>query len=130
MTSFCCRIGALSISGVPPFNGFFSKLIFIVSLALAGHILLCCLAAAVAVGTLLMYVKVQRYALEGPAAGRAASATEAPAAMRVAVVILAVVCLLAGLAVLPLRTTLFDPAGRALLKNVPPPPPAPAIRIF
>ncbi|MCJ7543560.1 MAG: NADH/ubiquinone/plastoquinone (complex I), partial [Phycisphaerae bacterium] len=32
VTSFACRVGALSIAGVPPFNGFFSKLIIIVAL--------------------------------------------------------------------------------------------------
>jgi multicomponent Na+:H+ antiporter subunit D len=37
ITSLCCRIGALSISGVPPFNGFFSKLIIIIALVMAGR---------------------------------------------------------------------------------------------
>ncbi len=122
VTSFCCRIGALSITGVPPFNGFFSKLIIIVSLGLAGRFfpwayVLCAIAAAVAVGTLLMYVKVQRYALEGPAGSKVASAREAPATMCVAMVLLAIVCLLGGLAIVPLRKHLFGPAEEALLKT-------------
>jgi multicomponent Na+:H+ antiporter subunit D len=117
VTSFCTRIGALSIAGVPPFNGFFSKLIIIVSLALAGEFVLCAIAAAVAVGTLLMYVKVQRYALEGEPSDKAASAHEAPALMGVALVILAIVCVAAGLALIPLREHLFGPAGDVLLKG-------------
>jgi len=116
VTSFCCRIGALSISGVPPFNGFVSKLIILVALAMAGFSVLCAIGVAVAVGTLLMYIKVQRYALEGEPAGKAA-AKEAPAMMCVAMVILAIVCLSAGLAVIPLREYLFDPAGNVLLKG-------------
>ena len=117
VTSFCCRIGALSIAGVPPFNGFFSKLIIIVSLALAGEPTLCAIAAAVALGTLLMYIKVQRYALEGAATGKSALAREAPVLMCVALCVLAVVCVASGLAMIPLREHLFGPAGDALLET-------------
>ncbi|HUS91554.1 MAG TPA: proton-conducting transporter membrane subunit [Phycisphaerae bacterium] len=116
VTGFCCRIGALSIAGVPPFNGFFSKLIIIIALAMAHQYVLCAIAAGVAVGTLLMYVKVQRYALEGPASGRAAGATEAPVLMCVALVVLAAVCVAAGVAMVPLRDHLFGPARDVLLE--------------
>jgi multicomponent Na+:H+ antiporter subunit D len=117
VTSFCCRIGALSIAGVPPFNGFLSKLIIIISLALAGHVLLCVLAAAVAVGTLLMYVKVQRYVLEGEPSERVGRVVEAPALMCAALVVLAVVCVAAGLAFVPLRDYLLGPARDVLLRS-------------
>jgi multicomponent Na+:H+ antiporter subunit D len=115
VTSFCCRVGALSIAGVPPFNGFFSKLIIIIALVLAGHPVLAALAAGVALMTLLSFVKVQRYALEGAPAGGAADAVEAPVRMCVALAVLAVICILGGLALIPLREILFDPAGEALL---------------
>jgi len=115
VTSFCCRVGALSISGVPPFNGFFSKLIIIIGLALAGRWVLAALAALVALMTLVSFVKVQRYALEGAPRGRAGTAREAPALMCVALVVLAVICIGAGLAFLPLREHLFGPAGQVLL---------------
>ena len=115
VTSFCCRIGALSIAGVPPFNGFFSKLIIIISLALAGYPLLAALAALVALMTLLSFVKVQRYALEGPPAGAAVTAREAPVLMCVALLVLAVICIAGGLAFVPLREYLFAPATEALL---------------
>jgi multicomponent Na+:H+ antiporter subunit D len=114
-TSFCCRVGALSIAGVPPFNGFFSKLIIIVAVALAGHPLLAALAAFVAFMTLLSFVKVQRYALEGDPGERVEPARETPVMMRTGLVLLAVVCIVAGLAMLPLWTHLFRPAGDALL---------------
>ena len=118
VTSFCCRIGALSISGVPPFNGFFSKLIIIVGLALAGRPLLAALAAFVALMTLLSFVKVQRYALEGEPAGHAATAQEAPLSMRVAMIALAVVCVAGGLAVIPLWRRILQPAAQVLLDGV------------
>ena len=117
VTSFCCRIGALSIAGVPPFNGFFSKLIIVIALALSGHYVLCVIAVAVAVGTLVMYVKTQRYALEGEPSPAAASAREAPVLMCVSLVLLAVVCVAAGLALFPLREHLFGPASDVLLQG-------------
>jgi len=117
VTGFCCRVGALSIAGVPPFNGFFSKLIIIVALALAGQYALCAIAAAVAVGTLLMYIKVQRYALEGEPSGRSAAVSEAPVMMCVALILLAIVCIGGGLAIVPLREHLFAPAEQALLEG-------------
>jgi len=117
VTSFCCRVGALSIAGVPPFNGFFSKLIIILSLVLAGHVLLAGLAVLVALMTLLSFIKVQRYALEGAPAGKAAGAREAPVLMCVGLLILAVICIISGLALVPLREYLFGPAGEALLNT-------------
>jgi len=119
VTSFCCRIGALSIAGVPPFNGFFSKLIIIIALALAGHPALAALAVFVSLMTLISFTKVQRYALEGfpDPQGGAASAREAPAMMCLAMVILAVICIGGGLALIPLRQYLFAPAGEALLQG-------------
>jgi len=117
LTSFCCRVGALSIAGVPPFNGFFSKLIIIIALVLAGYPLLATLAVLVSLMTLLSFIKVQRYALEGQPSGRAAQAKEAPALMGLAMVVLAIVCIGAGLAFVPLRQYLFDPAGEILMKG-------------
>ncbi|MBN2492519.1 MAG: NADH/ubiquinone/plastoquinone (complex I) [Planctomycetes bacterium] len=116
VTSFCCRVGALSIAGVPPFNGFFSKLIIIVGLAMAGHPVLAALAALVALMTLVSFVKVQRYALEGePAGDGAATAREAPLLMGVAMAVLAVICIGGGLAMVPLGAHLLDPAREVLL---------------
>jgi len=116
VTSFCCRVGALSIAGVPPFNGFFSKLIIIIALVLAGHEVLAAMAVFVALVTLISFVKVQRYALEGAAAdAHAADAVEAPVLMQTAMVVLAVICIVSGLAIVPLRQHVFGPAADALL---------------
>ena len=115
VTAFCCRVGALSIAGVPPFNGFFSKLIIIIALALAGQAFLAVLAVLVSLMTLLSFVKVQRYALEGEPGEEVLSAREAPAAMCFALAVLTLVCIIAGLALVPLREFLFTPAGNALL---------------
>jgi len=117
LTSFCCRVGALSIAGVPPFNGFFSKLIIIIGLVVAGYPILAALAVLVALMTLLSFIKVQRYALEGPVSEQTSSVRESSWQMGLGMVILAVVCVLAGLALIPLKQYLFDPAGNALLNK-------------
>ncbi len=114
-TSFCCRVGALSIAGVPPMNGFFSKLIILLAFALAGRPILAAVAALVALMTLLSFVKVQRYALEGEPVAATADAADPAWTMRAAVGVLAAVCLLAGLAMLPLRDHLLGPGVEALM---------------
>ena len=115
VTSACCRVAALSISGVPPFNGFWSKLIIIVAVAQAGHLWLAALTVFVSFMTLLSFIKVQRYVLGGEPSEAVAPAREVPASMCVAMVLLAVVCAGAGLLVPLFRESLLDPACRALL---------------
>jgi len=117
VTSFCCRVGALSIAGVPPFNGFVSKLIIIIALVMAGYPILAALAVLVALMTLLSFIKVQRYALEGDTSPQTASVRESAWPMGLGMVALAVVCIVAGVAVWPLKQFLFDPAGEALLRG-------------
>jgi multicomponent Na+:H+ antiporter subunit D len=97
ITSLCTRIGALSISGIPPFNGFFSKLIIILSVVWAGHWLLGGLTVLVSFVTLLSFTKVQRYLVEGELPARFSSIKESPAPMLIALGILSVFCLALGL---------------------------------
>jgi multicomponent Na+:H+ antiporter subunit D len=114
LTALCVRVGSLSISGVPPFNGFFSKLLVVIAVCWAGHWIL---GAAVALGslvTLLAFVKVQRYVVEGECPERLAGVRESPAPMLAAMGLLAFLCLGLGL-LLPLhRHILLDPAVASL----------------
>jgi multicomponent Na+:H+ antiporter subunit D len=118
VTSGCCRIAALSISGVPPFNGFWSKLIIIVAVVQAGHPWLAALTVLVSFLTLLSFIKVQRYVLGGEPSEAVELAREVPASMCVAMIALAVVCLGAGVLVPFFREALIDPACQALLAGV------------
>ena len=52
----------MSISGIPPFNGFFSKLIIVIACVRAGFYLLAILAVIVSIITLASFLKLQRYA--------------------------------------------------------------------
>lgn len=87
----------LSIAGVPPFNGFWSKLLILIALVSAGQYLVALLAAGAALMTLVTFVKVQRKAVFGPLPARLAAARELPATMYLPVLALVVLCLLSGL---------------------------------
>ncbi|MBN1490619.1 MAG: NADH/ubiquinone/plastoquinone (complex I) [Phycisphaerae bacterium] len=113
-TAGCCRVAALSIAGVPPFNGFWSKLIIVVATAMAGYWILAALAAFVSFMTLLSFLKVQRYALEGPPPERIRAIHETPVPMRLAMIGLATACVLLGVLVPLHRARLIDPATRTL----------------
>jgi len=121
VTGWTLRVGALAISGVPPFGGFWSKLVIIVALtqmAALGHwafYIPTALAVATAVVTLVYYAKVQRSVLGGEPSEASGRAREVPFAMCLASVLLAVLCLASALIVLPsVRARLVDPAVRVL----------------
>ena len=122
VTGWTLRVGALAISGVPPFGGFWSKVIIILALthmAVLVHwafYIPVALAVATAVVTLVYYAKVQRSVLGGEPSDAAKGAREVPFAMCLASVLLAVLCLASALIVLPsVRARLLDPAVRVLL---------------
>jgi len=121
VTSGCCRVASLSIAGVPPFNGFWSKLIIIVAAVQAGYYGLGTLAALVAFLTLVSFIKVQRYVIGGELPERHAAVREVPASMCAPMVVLAVVCLTAGLLVPYLmepNLAFLDNARDALIAGV------------
>jgi multicomponent Na+:H+ antiporter subunit D len=119
-TSVTCRVAALSISGVPPFNGFWSKLIIILAVVQAGLslgppagvVLLVLGAVTVLVSflTLVSFVKVQRYALHGPLPENLKDTREARPMMRLSMGLLALTC--AGIGILVVAVPAF---GEALL---------------
>jgi multicomponent Na+:H+ antiporter subunit D len=85
---------SLSIAGVPPFNGFWSKLLVLIALFQAGQWTVGGIAAATAVLTLVTFVNVQRRALFGPLPERLALAGDVPASMSGPVLALAFLCLI------------------------------------
>jgi multicomponent Na+:H+ antiporter subunit D len=113
-TGLCTRVSALSISGVPPFNGFFSKLLIVIAVLWAGHPLLGLLTVLVSFVTLLSFTKVQRYLLEGEVPPALADLKESPMPMLLAMGLLAVLCIGLGVLVPLYRHGLLDPATDAL----------------
>ena len=97
LTSLSTAVGSLSISGVPPFNGFWSKLIIIIGAIAAGRYLIAALTILVSFITLAYFVKVQRYALFGDVPEKMARVKESPALMCFSLIVLAIVCLGVGI---------------------------------
>jgi len=102
----------MSISGIPPFNGFFSKLVIIVAAVLARFYLLAALAVIVSIITLASFLKFQRYAFyDKPEYPREPKPREVPFPMVFSMVILSIICVLLSLLIFPgIREAVLTPA--------------------
>ncbi|MBN1823267.1 MAG: hypothetical protein JW803_03000 [Endomicrobiales bacterium] len=101
VTSFSSMIASLSISGVPPFNGFWSKLLIIIACVRAEMYVYALIAAAGSILTLSSFLKVQRYAFYGFLKDENKNVTESPLSMTVPMIILAFLCVFLGILLLP-----------------------------
>jgi len=108
-TSF---VASMSISGIPPFNGFFSKLIIIIAAVWAGFYLLAVLAVIVSIITLASFLKFQRYAFyNNPLRDEYKEIKEVPFPMMLSMVTLGIICVLLSLLAIPvIRDTVLTPA--------------------
>jgi multicomponent Na+:H+ antiporter subunit D len=116
VTSTSCVVSSLSISGVPPFNGFWSKLIIIIAAIQAKHYGIAAIAVAVAFLTLIAFTKVMRYAVFGSPAAESRKIKEVPAFMCASLIILAILCLGLGISLPIIKPELLEPARQALLE--------------
>ena len=117
VTTTCAGVGFLSISGIPPLNGFWSKLIIIIALVQAGHYILASVAVLVSFLTILYFMRVQRHLFFGDLPAKLAKITEVPYLMRVSLVLLAIMCLAMGLLYPFLSGTILDPARDVILEG-------------
>ena len=118
VTGFSSMVASLSISGVPPFNGFWSKLIIIWACVEAGHPMYAFWATLVGIMTIASFMKVQRYGFLGKLGDAWKNIHEVPGLMRVVMIILSLLCFSMGLMLLPgLRDTILEPAVRALTEG-------------
>jgi multicomponent Na+:H+ antiporter subunit D len=101
-TSAASFVASMSISGIPPFNGFFSKLIIIIAAIRAKFYLLALLAVIVSIITLASFLKYQKYAFYGkPADDQRSPVKEVPFPMVFSMVVLSILCLALSLLVVP-----------------------------
>jgi multicomponent Na+:H+ antiporter subunit D len=115
ITAHSSMIASLSISGIPPFNGFFSKVIIIVAALQAGRPLFALLAVVGSLLTLGSFMKVQRYGLRSE---RPVGTILEPvgAGMNAAMVVLAVLCLATSLLIVPgIREWTLDPVVAVIM---------------
>lgn len=107
-------VGALSIAGVPPLNGFWSKLLIIVALVQAGHGAFAVIAVLASVLTLWYYLLMQRKAFFGQLNEKWAAVKEAPFWMTASTVLLALLCVGIGIFFSSTITTWIQPAADVL----------------
>jgi multicomponent Na+:H+ antiporter subunit D len=118
VTALANLVGALSIAGVPPLNGFWSKLIIIVALVQAGHPVYAVIAVLASVLTLWYYLLMQRKAFFGRLNEKWAAVKEAPFWMTASVVLLALLCVGIGILFSSTVTTWIQPAADVLADGV------------
>jgi multicomponent Na+:H+ antiporter subunit D len=116
ITSTSWFIGTFAASGVPPFNGFWSKLILIIAAIQAQYYLLAAIAGVSAILTLASFIKVQRQAFLGNLPEALAKIKEVPKSMAATLIILSILCVIMGALLIPsIRTTMLDFAQNAVL---------------
>jgi multicomponent Na+:H+ antiporter subunit D len=118
VTGATCSIGSLSIAGIPPFNGFWSKLIIIIALMQGGYMIYGTIAVVVGFLTLVYFIKLQREALFGALPENLEGVREAPFAMTLPLVILAALCIAMGIAYPLVDHQLLQAAQEAILDKV------------
>ncbi len=118
-TATTSLIASMSIAGVPPLNGFWSKLIIILACIQTGRYWLGFIAVIGSLLTLASFLKVQKYAFFGPLNPKLEHVKEVPFSMRISMIILAIFCILMGLLLLPqIKTIVFDPAVKVLMDGI------------
>jgi len=113
---------SMSISGIPPFNGFFSKLIIIIAAVQAGYYVLAILAVFVSIITLSSFLKVQRFTFFNKSGEdwekRGISIKEVPFTMCFSMICMAILCLLLSLLIVPsIREIVLTPAVAVLMNT-------------
>ncbi len=109
VTSKTSLVASLAISGVPPFNGFWSKLIIIFACFLAKQYVVGIIAAIVSIMTLASFMKVQKYAFYGKE--KHSKVTEkVPLTLKISMIILAALCLISSAVMIPsIRKNYLNP---------------------
>ncbi len=101
VTSTSTLIASLSISGIPPFNGFWSKLVIIMACLQASRPGLALWAVLGSILTLASFSKIQRYIFLGQGQEFDLEAAkqwhEVPLLMRIPLLVLATLCLFGGI---------------------------------
>jgi len=109
-------IASMSISGIPPLSGFWSKLIIIIAAIQARYIGLAIIAILISILTLAYYLKLQRYAFFGELNKKWDKIKEVPLPMKLSMIVLSIICLIGGIILIPQISEFFlKPAVNVLL---------------
>jgi len=108
-------IASMSIAGIPPFNGFWSKLLIILACIQSGRMIYAICAVIASILTLASFMKVQKYAFLGKINEKWAEAKEVPWLMQLSMIVLAIICVAGGLLIAPLFKSFLQSAVNVLL---------------
>ena len=119
-TRAACAVASASIVGIPPFSGFWSKLILIIAAIQAQLYWVAAIIIFVSLCTLIMYLKVHRYVFLSELPENLQSVEENKGSMLYAMMFLACLCVLMGLLVLipGLREAVLEPAVKVLTNGL------------
>ena len=119
VTRATCTIASASIVGVPPFSGFWSKLILVIAAVQAHFYWVAALIVFVSLCTLIMYLKVQKEAFLGELPEKLQHVKESRGSMIIAMSFLACLCVFMGMLVMnPFRENILEPAVNMLLSGI------------
>ncbi|MFD3157443.1 proton-conducting transporter membrane subunit [Haloimpatiens sp. FM7330] len=113
-TTILFMIGAASISGIPPFNGFVSKWLIYQSTYEAGYAPITIIALLVSVMTLASFVKVGQSVFFGRMPKEHKNVKEIPLSMRIPMGILAFICIFAGIFPKFISKYIIEPAAYSI----------------
>ncbi len=112
-------VASMSIAGIPPFNGFWSKLLIILAAVQAGRFGYAFWAVLASLLTLASFTKVMKYAFFGPLRQEGKGVVEVPFMMRCAMVLLALICVAGGALLVPgIREVFLIRATDAVLQGL------------
>lgn len=117
VTSKTNLVASMAIAGIPPFNGFFSKLIIIIACVQKGFFGYALCAVIGSILTLASFMKVRKFIFLGEVKDRLKNVKEAPFIMRFSMVCLAIICILGGIILIPSLRFLIDDAVNVILKG-------------
>ncbi|HOK80846.1 MAG TPA: proton-conducting transporter membrane subunit [bacterium] len=117
-TSTTNIVGILSAAGIPPFNGFWSKLIIVIALVQVKMYLYAFIAVFASVLTLWYLLLIQRRVFFGKIKENLKGIAEIPFWMNLSMVGLALACLWTGLSFAPLIMKWVLPAANVLIEGV------------
>ncbi|OFW53498.1 MAG: NADH/ubiquinone/plastoquinone (complex I) [Actinobacteria bacterium RBG_13_35_12] len=118
ITGATSLVASMSIAGIPPFNGFWSKLIIIIAAVQANRLGYAFWAVLASILTLASFTKVMKYAFFGELRTRWSEIKEVPFFMKIAMVALAIICVIGGVLLIPNINQIFlKPASDVLLEG-------------
>ncbi len=115
VTGTTSLIGSLSMSGIPPFGGFWSKLIIIFAAVQSGQVILACVAVLASIVTLAYYLKSQKMVFFGQLLDKYKKLKEVPVLMCVSMIVLALISIGLGVLLIPrFQEFLLGPAVKVI----------------